>query len=1469
MEQSNTECKRSLTREFSRQMDADYLYIRENRTQAQTGIIANIEDHEKSNTTFENICNEKDNRFRRQTNPNAEFSRSVSPHERRFSSFDDNPNPREESSLTRSSPHSVKEIEFQMMKPTEESYDSFIHPIPAAKVRGTDFDYYVNAVPKSSAEPMSGKPWASRLDCRTKRKGGNMQNLAPLMQTVENNSASDVKEESGDTLNNVNSVLVGSIRCTGRNTNPNRTIEKPNERGHQREMITTSEGNHEADSLDEDSPQVGAYQRKWSQQRERSSLEGTSNTKPVIALHERDQGIKCANSPPQATVQTKQKSCGNYKIPANGLSNYFDDPTYQYFKGVRGWEINFQTAFDGCPRTEAEFRTLNNLSKSSMPDMKQSFYQPLSFGSHKNQPPFSSMYLNFTSSPQQHVSNISSGSIDEKTQNNYFAELDKDLASTPNYNHISKLRSKLRENEITSTAHRIESSKVTDPADSFREMSAMGGSSRNHIIDKKLDMFLKRKTSPNCSAMVKDDHINKPNEYPEPDDSVKRPSSPGLKNIMQIFENTVANVQRSSFLVDHNIPVEPYPFERSNRFVNSQGDWKFTRLFGQECELWMFDRVQQRKFRSRIEKRELTWQGDYEFISIGNPPGLSVRHIDKELIRQMVTVINRRRPKFVVVCAQLIQNVESNWSISDLEDGNRKKTKEWGAFHEIYSKIVRCIPLVFVRGNYNVDSNLSKARIKYNNEFQDNYFTFWAGGVRYIVLNSQIMQRLETSDELSFAHEKWFNAELTRQHKRNPVHLVVFCRIPPFCYDIDEMNTNFNWPRRKRVIWLDKMVAANVKKIYCAQFERSFRRVYKGLEIVASASIGTKIFTKPIPNKCKLSRLKEGNSRLNFDTAAINSSEEMCGLQIVKVSRNVLTERWLSVTKIKKSINLHKEPDNPHSHLVLSKFMMRNEFIPSAWDTGEKPTSELLLDIQRAPDIIIPYSSDRNNEALQQPNEGKDNVGLRFKYGAKLDPPNLSNSFTQPAAFKPSEAMAISKNSHQDMGQLSIKSKSIDDSKSNIETKLSKSSSQETEKFIFAKEAVFKSTQKSVKPWQFLPQQVAYSNKTISSRSFGKDWNRMNLKTSIPHNEKKQNYRVYPTRNSRKSRMKLQAESKTQDVGIALEKNKTTQSSGVAEWSVQDVLRWLTNLDPIMRKYCKVFMNQRIDGRRLLVLKDCDLLDLFIQSREDVILIVSALEKLVPTPPELGWVSKDGRNHHRFRIKELMHIGEFSTTHQAFDLNNGNRICAMKLVCRKNVKDHFRKQNTEKVIIRELALKRFFSKNPKKRHVNMISFYEHCEKVSYRGAIYDWIVIREHHSYDLGLLTENRVPLGKDISRRILHQLVSLLCFFRVWKVGHFDLQPKNLLVQEEGWIIKVAGWSNYRQFTQIRYYTDAVRHIYNRSHYMAPELWEQREYGLSADSWSVGVILYNLITGYLPFEHRRRADPAYNALIENNSEAF
>jgi len=1091
------------------------------------------------------------------------------------------------------------------------------------------------------------------------------------------------------------------------------------------------------------------------------------------------------------------------------------------------------------------------------------------------------------------------GLIDANTQENYFAELDKDLESTPDYNDICTLRSMLRENKIKETPKISEPERTTCLSESCREgyearfweqnikssIGFMGG----NLTGKEGETFLIRNESHSSLEVDKDGSIYGANEYLRPDDFIKRPSSsPGNKSMMQIFEKTVTNVQHSSFHVDYDIPLETYPMERTNLFVDSQGYEKFTCLFGENCKLDMFRRAQYRDFNSQNQHNELSWEGDYEFITIGSRwLGLGVQHIDQEFSRLAVTFINRKRPNFLVICGDLVDNLEANWPQGDLKDGRRKRIKWRSTFKKIYSKVSRHIPVIFVIGNYDVESKLSKARLQFGkNQFGGNYFTFWAGGVKFIVLNSEIIQKLDSSDELSIAHEKWLNKELTRQHRKKPVHLVVFCHIPPFCFNVEEKNTKFNWPRSKRVILLDKMVDANVKKIYCAHFQRRSRRVYKGLEIVVSEPIGT-IYNKPIPKQSKGSRLKDVNFRSSLDASVgIKTSEDSCRLQVVTVSRNNLSEQWLSVPEITKTSSLSKAT-KLNTGLVLSKFVMRTEFVPSAHDTCAKITADF-PDEQRAQHTNISDKSYSDNKEFQQTTEGENfSNGQQFQTASHLNekgslcfttlPPDLTYSLNWTAACERPGVGGTSQNSRQQV-IISSNSKSTNDSTNyRRETKESTPTGKETEKFIFAKKAVQNNIPKSVKSSALLPRQSAYSNENMPQNSSGKDWTLVNSNKPISHLQKMQSSRVDSTKNPKQSKMKLQAKLiKTGGVTETWINRKAAQPPKVAEWSVHEVLGWLTQLNPNLRKYHKVFYGQRIDGRRLLVLKGCDLLYQFTQNREDVALIIRALEKLAPTPPEFSWASKDGSNYQRFKIKELMHIGEFSTTHQAFDLNNGNRICALKLVSRKKVskyvrrKQDRRKQNLEKLVIREIALKMFFSNNPSKRHENMVSYYGYYKEVRYRGAMYDWIVVREHHLYDLGLLTENRVSLGEDISRRILHQLVSLLCFFREWKVGHFDLQPKNLLVQEEGWIIKVAGWSNYRQFTKTRVYNDAARsHIENRSYYMAPELYERREYGLSADSWSVGAVLYNLITGYLPFNYRTRADPAYNALRENNSEAF
>jgi len=142
--------------------------------------------------------------------------------------------------------------------------------------------------------------------------------------------------------------------------------------------------------------------------------------------------------------------------------------------------------------------------------------------------------------------------------------------------------------------------------------------------------------------------------------------------------------------------------------------------------------------------------------------------------------------------------------------------------------------------------------------------------------------------------------------QNKPSHTVAMCHIPPFCSDFKEDDCNFNWPIGKRKIWLDKMVQANAKKIYCAHYLRRSGGEYKGLEVVVYAALGTCIRTKTLPNEIRESSFADINFRLSYEGFGGTAvGEETSGLQIVTVTRDKLTERWLNIKEITELNNMN------------------------------------------------------------------------------------------------------------------------------------------------------------------------------------------------------------------------------------------------------------------------------------------------------------------------------------------------------------------------------------------------------------------------------------------------------------------------------------------------------------------------------------------------------------------------------------
>ena len=71
-------------------------------------------------------------------------------------------------------------------------------------------------------------------------------------------------------------------------------------------------------------------------------------------------------------------------------------------------------------------------------------------------------------------------------------------------------------------------------------------------------------------------------------------------------------------------------------------------------------------------------------------------------------------------------------------------------FRRVFSQIDPDIPLICVCGNHDVGDIPTKETVRiYREQFGQDYFVFWAGGVRFVVLNSQYyMNADDVNDEL-------------------------------------------------------------------------------------------------------------------------------------------------------------------------------------------------------------------------------------------------------------------------------------------------------------------------------------------------------------------------------------------------------------------------------------------------------------------------------------------------------------------------------------------------------------------------------------------------------------------------------------------------------------------------------------------------------------------------------------------------
>ena len=112
------------------------------------------------------------------------------------------------------------------------------------------------------------------------------------------------------------------------------------------------------------------------------------------------------------------------------------------------------------------------------------------------------------------------------------------------------------------------------------------------------------------------------------------------------------------------------------------------------------------------------------------------------------------------------------------------------------------------------------------------------------------------------------------------------------------------------------------------------------------------------------------------------------------------------------------------------------------------------------------------------------------------------------------------------------------------------------------------------------------------------------------------------------------------------------------------------------------------------------------------------------------------------------------------------------------------------------------------------------------------------------ILTHGR--LSENDGRHFFRQIVSAIDFCHRKQVIHRDLKVENLLLDEKCRNVKLADFGFSNHYAEGR----LLRTWCGSPPYAAPELFQGKPYsGPQVDLWSLGVVLYVLITGSLPFD--------------------
>ena len=161
-------------------------------------------------------------------------------------------------------------------------------------------------------------------------------------------------------------------------------------------------------------------------------------------------------------------------------------------------------------------------------------------------------------------------------------------------------------------------------------------------------------------------------------------------------------------------------------------------------------------------------------------------------------------------------------------------------------------------------------------------------------------------------------------------------------------------------------------------------------------------------------------------------------------------------------------------------------------------------------------------------------------------------------------------------------------------------------------------------------------------------------------------------------------------------------------------------------------------------------------------------------------------------------------------------------------------------------------------HPNIVSIYD----VGQEGPI-NYIVMELVNGEPLSDLIKERGPLDYKLAMNITKQIAHGLSAAHRNGIVHRDVKPHNILLTQDG-IAKITDFGIAKAVSNTTIVDNSKENIMGSVHYFSPEQAKGKNVDAKSDIYSLGIVLFEMLTGKVPFDGD---NPVTVALMQINEQ--